>query len=86
MEEDMLAPFHYFGIIELAVDDHVIDEESEFTHIISEERVRNIIEKIEFYGYHGGFCKGLILCSRNEEALELYNIVLLISYSWNHEM
>lgn len=73
MEEDMLVPFHYFGITELAVDGHIIDEESEFKYLISEERVRNIIEKIEFYGYDGDICKGLFFCSRNEEALELSN-------------
>ncbi|HHX62542.1 MAG TPA: DEAD/DEAH box helicase [Epulopiscium sp.] len=73
MEEEMLAPFHYFGITELTVDGHIIDEESEFKYLVSEERVRNIIEKVRFYGHDGDICKGLIFCSRNEEALELSN-------------
>lgn len=77
MEEDLLCPFHYFGVTELTVNGEVIDDsdfEKVFSHLISEERVKNIIEKIEFYGYSGNRVKGLIFCRDIREAKELSNI------------
>jgi superfamily II DNA or RNA helicase/HKD family nuclease len=71
MEEDLLCPFHYFGITELQIDGLIIDDSTEFRHLISEERVVNIIKQAEFYGYSGNRVKGLIFCSRKEEAKEL---------------
>ncbi len=71
MEEDLLCPFHYFGVTELTVDGKTIDDNTEFRHLVSKERVSNIIEKAEFYGHSGDRVKGFIFCSRNEEAREL---------------
>lgn len=71
MKEDLLCPFHYFGVTELMVGDEIIDDNTEFRYLISEERVNNIIEKAEFYGYCGERVKGLIFCSTNKEAKEL---------------
>lgn len=73
MEEDLLCPFHYFGITDL----EMIDDESRegkpeyFRRLTSDERVNKIIEKAEYYGYSGDRVKGLIFCSRKEEAREL---------------
>lgn len=71
MEEDMLCPFHYFGISELTIDGVIIDDVTDFRKLVSNIRVDNIINKIEFYGYCGERVKGLIFCSRQEEAREL---------------
>jgi superfamily II DNA or RNA helicase len=71
LEEDMLCPFHYFGVSEIEVDGQILDDKSDFRKLTSEERVKNIIEKAEFYGHSGSRVKGLIFCSRNEEAKEL---------------
>jgi len=71
MQEKMLCPFHYFGITELIIDGIVIDDTTEFKYLVSEQRVDNIIDKIEFYGHSGDRVKGLIFCSRQEEAKEL---------------
>lgn len=71
LEEDLLCPFHYFGITELQVNGEVIGDNTEFRYLMSEERVNNIIEKAEFYGSSGNRVKGLIFCSSNQEALEL---------------
>lgn len=71
MEEDMLCPFHYFGISELTINGEDIDDATEFKYLVSEVRVDNIIKKIKFYGYSGDRVKGLIFCSRKEEAREL---------------
>lgn len=71
MEEDLLCPFHYFGVTALTVDGNTIDDNTEFRYLVSEERVTNIIEKAEFYGFSGDRVRGLIFCSKNEEAREL---------------
>ncbi|AAM05016.1 hypothetical protein (multi-domain) [Methanosarcina acetivorans C2A] len=71
MKEKMICPFHYFGISELTIDGEVIEDKAEFSKLTSDERVRNIIEKIEYYGYSGDRVKGIIFCSRKDEADEL---------------
>lgn len=71
MEADLLCPFHYFGVTELKVDGAVIDDNTEFRNLVSSERVDNIIEKAEFYGYSGDRVRGLIFCGTNKEAKEL---------------
>ena len=74
LEEDMLCPFHYFGITDIQlVDDPDIDDDklANFTRLTSDERVKHILREIDFYGYSGNRVKGLIFCSRNDEAEEL---------------
>lgn len=68
LEADLLAPFHYFGVTEIEVDGEILDDYADFNRLTSDERVRHIIETIEFYGYHGTRPRGLIFCSRIEEA------------------
>lgn len=66
LEENMLCPFHYFGISEIEVDGEVFDDETglhNFKRLVSEERVNHIIEQAEYYGYSGERVKGLIFCS-----------------------
>ncbi|MDF2821189.1 MAG: repair helicase Rad25 [Clostridiales bacterium] len=71
MENDLLCPFHYFGITELTVNGVIIDDTTEFSKLVSDIRVDYIIEKINFYGYSGNRVRGLVFCSRKEEAREL---------------
>jgi DNA or RNA helicases of superfamily II len=74
MEENLLCPFHYFGITDLSVisDSQKRNEDIEnFRYLTSDERVTNVIEKASFYGYSGDRVKGLIFCSRVDEAIEL---------------
>ena len=71
MRENMVCPFHYFGISDMTVNGEIIDDQSEFRHLEADERVKNIIEKAENYGHSGARVKGLIFCSRNEEAIIL---------------
>ena len=75
MEEDLLCPFHYFGITDLAIisDEGNTKEEKieNFRYLISDERVRYVIEQAKYFGYSGDRVKGLIFCSRIEEAREL---------------
>ena len=75
MEEDLLCPFHYFGITDLDViaDEGKSKEEKldNFRYLTSDERVDNVIKQAEYFSYSGDRVKGLIFCSRIEEAKEL---------------
>jgi len=71
MEEQMLCPFHYYGVSDLFIDDEEQDDHSLFNRLTSNERVNRIVEKIKFYGTDNGICRGLIFTSRVKEAREL---------------
>lgn len=71
LANDMLAPFHYFGIADLAIDYEEQDDLSLFSRLTSSERVRHITEKIEEYTVDRRHRKGLVFCNRNDEARNL---------------
>ena len=76
MEEDILCPFHYFGISDVSlVDEKQLKSrkmaDGDFNLLTGDERVRHIIEQAEYYGYSGDRVKGLIFCSRIDESEEL---------------
>ena len=72
MEEDLLCPFHYFGITDVEFEDNVIDDDfNDFNLLASDKRVDYLLEKSEFYGYSGDRRKALVFCSRKKEAEEL---------------
>ena len=71
MEYDLLCPFHYYGISDLVVDGEYIDDKTEFSKLIREERVKHLISAIETYSYCGDKPHGLVFVSRAEEAIEL---------------
>ncbi|MBM7541183.1 DUF3427 domain-containing protein [Amphibacillus cookii] len=71
LNEDMLCPFHYFGVTELEYNGQLIDDRATLTTLVTNERVDYIIEKINYYGFSGEYVKGLIFCSRTKEAKKL---------------
>ena len=75
MEEDLLCPFHYFGITDLEVitdaGKSAEDKVESFRYLTSDDRVLNVMKQAEFFGYSGDRVKGLIFCSRIDEAREL---------------
>ena len=74
MEEDLLCPFHYFGITDLSVVQDTKSKnlsEEDFNKLVCDERVKHVIEQSNYYGYSGERVKGLIFCSRNRECKEL---------------
>lgn len=93
LEEDLLCPFHYFGISDITIDGLTLEDNSSFNLLTSNERVNHIIDKINFYGYSGDRVKGLIFCSNKEEAHELskifntrgYNTIALTSENSQEE-
>ena len=75
MEDDLLCPFHYFGITDLEVIADAGKTNAEkienFRYLTSDARVFNVMKQAEFFGYSGDRVKGLIFCSRIDEAQEL---------------
>lgn len=102
LEEDLLCPFHYYGISDLEFEGQLVDDKfdlsdklnkqqkeslaegssnfsgisnkfdeeayKKFNFLTSDERVRHILEKSEFYGYSGDRIKALVFCSSVTEA------------------
>lgn len=81
LEHDLLCPFHYFGITDIAFD---INESGDdlmrrlekgdmtvFNLLTRDERVDYVIEQANYYGYSGNRVKGLIFCSTIKEAKAL---------------
>lgn len=71
LEEDLLCPFHYFGITDISIDGNTLDENTDFKYLVDDERVNHIIDRINFYGFCGERVKGLIFCSDKKEAKAL---------------
>ena len=74
MEEEMLSSFHYYGVTDLFVDNNEVENKTDFKYLISSERVERIIEKANFYGSDNGITRGLVFCSRKNEAKELSSL------------
>ena len=71
LENDMLCPFVYFGVKDIEIDGQLIDEKSNISNLTSDERVKHILNKIDFYGICNNQVRGLIFCSSKAEAREL---------------
>ena len=71
LEEKMLAPFHYVGVADYEVDGATIDETTNLRRLLAPERVDYVLKQLDYYGYCGSQAKGLVFCSRQEEAREL---------------
>lgn len=73
LEEDILSPFHYYGVADLSINGVAIEDKSDFNLLTAKERVDRIQEFAEFYGCDDGNVRGLVFCSRTEEARALSN-------------
>ena len=68
LTEGMLCPFHYFGVVDVLVGGVLVDDEVPFDRLVADERVNQIINKSLHYGCYDGVIRGLIFCSRVDEA------------------
>lgn len=68
LEYDLLTPFHYFGVADVEVDGQPLEEKADFSRLVADERMRHLAEAVERYGYSGDKVRGLVFCSRNDEA------------------
>lgn len=74
LEENLLCPFHYFGITDLEINGEIFDDNAgvrNFANLVCDARVDYIIEQARYYGYSGDRVKGLVFCSGKKEAIEL---------------
>ena len=71
LENEMLVPFHYYGIADLSIDYEEADDFALFNKLTSSERVRHVTQKIEEYTVNREDRRGLIFCNRNDEAKSL---------------
>jgi len=71
LSENMLCPFHYYGVTDLTIDGEEVDDQTDFNKLFAAERADRVIENAELYGCDDGEVRGLVFCSRNDIALEL---------------
>jgi superfamily II DNA or RNA helicase/HKD family nuclease len=67
-EADLLCPFHYYGLTDLTVNGAVVDEKTSFVNLVNDERLRHIEQAMKLYRNFAYPVKGLIFCSRIDEA------------------
>ena len=68
MKEELLCPFHYFGISDILIDGKSLDEKTSIKNLTSDERVEHILDKSRYYSYSGEKLHCLIFISKVEEA------------------
>ncbi len=71
LEEEMLCPFHYFGVTDYEYNGETISETSGLNQLLLDERVEYLIDKINYYTITKQKTRGLVFCSRKDEAREL---------------
>lgn len=78
LENDLLCPFHYFGIKDIAFDESESGDElmkrvekgdmTVFNLLTRDDRVDYVLEQARYYGHSGNRVKGLMFCSTVKEA------------------
>ncbi|MDO5538333.1 MAG: DUF3427 domain-containing protein, partial [Desulfovibrionaceae bacterium] len=74
LRNNLLCPFHYFGIGELSVNynnEERAYDTNYFINLDNSEVIRHIIEKAEYFGFSGSRVKGLIFASTNDRAQKI---------------
>ena len=71
LENNMVCPFHYFGITDITLNGEVLDDNSDFNELTSDERVNHIIREAESHIVSGDRIRGLIFCRCVKECFEL---------------
>jgi superfamily II DNA or RNA helicase len=69
---EMLSPFHYFGVSDVPLPrGKTIDDKADIGELTGESRINHIVETLDRYSQQGVKTRGLIFCSRKEEARRL---------------
>lgn len=75
LEAEMLVPFHYYGVTDYVdAAGLTVDETSNLKRLVAPERVAHLVTAMKMYG-HAGPTRGLIFCSRRDEAYELSRLL-----------
>lgn len=80
MNDQILSPFHYFGVTDISIDDELITDNANINQLTSGSRVTHIIEKANLYGYLKEEVKGLIFVSNVNEAKILCEKLNVLNY------
>lgn len=64
-------PKLWFGVKDVTVGGMMLEDLSDFRLLTAEERVSNILDRAQYFGWSGPRVKGLVFCSRKEECAEL---------------
>lgn len=75
LEADMLAPFHYFGVTDFELEGEVVTDTARLNLLVAPERADHIVRALSTYGHSGIPVRGLIFCSRKDEAAELSTLL-----------
>jgi superfamily II DNA or RNA helicase len=72
LEAEMLCPFHYYGVADITFEDGTTtNDATQLNRLVSSERIDHLIQAVERYGQAGVPPRGLIFCSRKDEARAL---------------
>ncbi|AEV28680.1 DNA/RNA helicase, superfamily II [Sphaerochaeta pleomorpha str. Grapes] len=71
LEADLLCPFHYFGISDLTIEGKPFEDFSTFSRLEMDEWVKRVQQTIDRYSIGLKRRRGLIFCSRNDDAVIL---------------
>lgn len=72
MADNLLAPFHYFGVSDITVDGKLVDENTSINNLTTAARVTHIVQKLREYTVTERV-NGLMFVSSTAEAKELSN-------------
>lgn len=67
LEQEMIVPFHYYGIADIYVNGKLLDEKASIHDLNRKDRIDHIIDKIKLYGTDDGIVRGLVFCSSTKE-------------------
>jgi superfamily II DNA or RNA helicase/HKD family nuclease len=72
LEAEILCPFHYYGVTDVTYDDGTTTSDATtLGQLSSPDRVKHLLDAMERYSQAGVPPRGLIFCSRKEEARAL---------------
>lgn len=72
LRQEMLAPFHYYGVADFTFDDGTTTSEATpLFRLVEDDRIDHLLKAIGRYGQAGVDPCGLIFCSRKDEAKDL---------------
>jgi len=72
LEAEMLCPFHYYGVTDITFDDGTTTTDAtQLAQLVSPKRVDHLLAAMGDYVQAGTTPRGLIFCSRKEEARTL---------------
>lgn len=70
----------WIGVSDYTYNGEVIDDNTNLKYLVSEERVKYVVEQSKYYGYDGDVLHGLVFVSRKEEADEIAKLLTKNGY------